>query len=49
MSNGDVRIVNCASDERNDNENNDINDEGQQQQNNADLMTTVAVYRNVHK
>jgi hypothetical protein len=52
MNNGDVRIVNCAPYERNDNENDVNNDEIQQQnnqENKSDLMTTVAIYRNVHK
>ncbi|KAF7635070.1 hypothetical protein Mgra_00005512 [Meloidogyne graminicola] len=52
MSNGDVRIVNCPPNKRNDNENND-NEINEQQNNNQEnktkLMDTIAVYKNVHK
>uniref|UniRef100_A0A1I8B9Z8 Nucleoporin Nup43 n=1 Tax=Meloidogyne hapla TaxID=6305 RepID=A0A1I8B9Z8_MELHA len=54
MSNGDVRIINCISNEGNSNENTDseiceqqINN--QENGNKDDLMTTVAIYKNVHK
>nr|CAD2173221.1 unnamed protein product [Meloidogyne enterolobii] len=52
MSNGEVRIINCASNEGNGDENTDSEIGEQQQvddQNKEELMTTVAVYKNVHK
>jgi len=52
MSNGEVRIINCALNEGNGDENTDSEIGEQQQvddQNKEELMTTVAVYKNVHK